>query len=445
MKIEAPKNINYAATVVELKTFVDLANCDNVKAAIIFGNSVIVSKGQKEGDVGLFFPVECQLSSEFLASNNQYRKHEYGNQVEGQTGFFEQHGRVKAVKFRGHKSEGFWIPLHSLAYLFNDVHPQDIPHVLPVGTAFDQLNGHEICRKYVPKYTSASTRLQEKGKVAKLEDSIVDGQFRFHFDTANLRRNIHKISPEDFISITDKWHGTSVVISKVLVKRELSWFERVLQRLGIDLRDTVYGSAYSSRRVIKAVNGVKKGTDKSYYSSDVWGAVANEVFDRVPDGFTLYGEIVGFTPDGAPIQSGYTYRCRPGEHRFMVYRVTMTNASGLVVELPYPQMVQFCGKNGFETLPELYYGRAKDLFPNLNAHEHWHENFLKELEAVYVHDQDCPFNNWLPAEGIVVRIDRLNEAENFKLKNFRFLERESKELDKGQVDTETAESTFIAA
>jgi hypothetical protein len=53
----------------------------------------------------------------------------------------------------------------------------------------------------------------------------------------------------------------------------------------------------------------------------------------------------------------------------------------------------------------------------------------------------CEYNNLqVPAEGIVVRIDHLDQSEAFKLKNFRFLEAESKLLDKGESDIETEQS-----
>jgi hypothetical protein len=39
-----------------------------------------------------------------------------------------------------------------------------------------------------------------------------------------------------------------------------------------------------------------------------------------------------------------------------------------------------------------------------------------------------------------VRIDRLEEAEAYKLKSFLFLEWETKQLDRGEVDLETQES-----
>jgi hypothetical protein len=101
LKLTAPRNPNYAATVVELKDFVDLPNCDNVKHALIFGNAVIVGKESSAGDVGLFFPVEAALSPEFLANNNLYRKNAQttlsSNIDPEKSGFFEAHGRIKAI------------------------------------------------------------------------------------------------------------------------------------------------------------------------------------------------------------------------------------------------------------------------------------------------------------------------------------------------------------
>ena len=75
MRIKEPKNQNYAAIVVEIKTIIPLEKCDNVQGAIIMGNQVIVSKDVKVGDIGLYFPLECALSKEYLSNNNLYRVH----------------------------------------------------------------------------------------------------------------------------------------------------------------------------------------------------------------------------------------------------------------------------------------------------------------------------------------------------------------------------------
>ncbi len=431
MKIEKPKNPNYAATVVALSNFVDLAGCDNIKAALIFGNSVIVAKNVKAGEVGIFFPVECQLDKEFLANNNLFRKPEFGNLDEKKKGFFEQHGRVKAVKFRGHKSEGFWIPISALAYTGVTE--------LPGGTDFDRIGDHEICRKYVPK------RNKEPGvgtgeKKVSLESQIVENQFRFHDDTANLRRNIHLLDPKMYVSISDKWHGTSAVFANVKIKRELRWYERIARYLGVAVQEDQYDLVWSSRKAIRGIAKPKQGTNP-FYSADIWSIVAEEVRDRIPKGFTLYGEIVGYLPDGAPIQEGYHYGCQPNTHRFVVYRITSTNPDGKVLELSWKQMAEFCAKYGFELVRELWYGRLDDFCDRPSLKELPHEYLLKSLESTYIKDEMCPFNNFeVPAEGIVVKVDTLEENKAFKLKNFKFLEAETKALDKGAVDIESQEA-----
>jgi hypothetical protein len=428
MKLETPSNKNYAATVVALDRFAPLANADRLQAALIFGNSVIVSLDAKPGDLGLFFPLETALSREFLSANNLFRKPEWGNADATQKGYFEEHGRIKAVKFRGNKSEGFWIPLASLGYLGIDLGS------LQPGDEFDKIGEHEICRKYQPKQNPTSLRTSQ-GRKPKAEDRIVEGQFHFHVDTENLRRNIGKVQPEDWVSISDKWHGTSAVFAHVLVKRELPWWERGLAALGVAVQREEYAHVWSSRRVVKGVAEETTPGAVHFYDSDIWGVVGKEIRDLIPKGYTVYGEIVGWTPEGGAIQPGYHYGCAPGTHRFLVYRVTTTNPDGRVLELSWLQMKEWTRRVGLEMVQELFYGRASNLHYQIGGD--WYDGLLKTIEVQWLRDQMCPHNCMeVPAEGIVLRIERLAECEPLKLKNYRFLEWESKELDKGEVGLE---------
>lgn len=434
LTVSAPKNKNYCAIVVELKTFAQLPNCDNVKAALIFGNSVIVSTAVQPGEKGLFFPVETALSKGFAGNNNLFRKPEFGNTDKSKTGYFEEHGRVKCVKFRGHKSEGFWIPLSSLEYLGVDISE------LRVGDEFDTLGGQEICRKYVAK---SHFRGQRTHKAVTKRDLFANGQFRFHTDTENLRRNMSKISPDDLISISDKWHGTSAVFANVLVPRELKWYERLLLKLGVQIKREEYALVWSSRRVIKGIRDKSVCGQQHYYSSDIWGTVAKEIEHTIPVGFTIYGEIVGYTTTGESIQKAYSYGCSPSEHKFLVYRVTVTTPEGTVTELGWQQVKEFCEKRGLETVRELFFGKARDLWEGRpdETVEEWRESFLKRLELNFVSDRKCKYNSFkVPAEGVVLRKDHLDRAEVYKCKNFAFLERETKMLDLGEQDMETSES-----
>lgn len=425
-------NRNYCAIVVKAETFVDLPNCDNVKGCLIFGNHVIVGKETAPGTTGLYFPVETQILPALLGPANLYRKAEFGNKdPEAKGGFFEAHGRVKCMKFRGHKSEGFFIPLTTL---------KDIPlDDMTPGVEFNNIGDMKICCKYVPRNqrTPGDGNRKQGVKKARKADLILDGQFRFHYETAQLKRNIHRLEPNTRISITDKWHGTSVVVGHLVTKRTLSFFERMGKKLGLKIQEEEYGIVAASRRVIKSVAGEIDQDKNHYYDTDLYSLVGKEIADRIPKGFTIYGEIVGYTPTGSAIQKGYGYRCLPAAHRLMVYRVTFTNHDGHVYELSWEQLKEFCQSKGLETVIELFVGTVEE-FLKFDVPEDWRPWFLDELTRTYL-EKKCPYNGDRPAEGVVIRVDRLQESEAYKLKSFAFLQHETKMLDEGAEDLEASE------
>lgn len=178
-------NQNYCATVVEIKTLIPLENCDNVQAALIMGQQVIVSKEVKVGDIGLYFPVECQLGKEYLSNNNLYKNAEL-NVDNTKKGYFEENGRIKCVKFRGHKSEGLFMPINSLK--------MSSMFTVKIGDCFNELEGVVICIKYIVKQNRTpgapgSGKLRNK---QPKETKIIDNQFRFHEDTlcVDFYRNV---------------------------------------------------------------------------------------------------------------------------------------------------------------------------------------------------------------------------------------------------------------
>jgi len=89
-------------------------------------------------------------------------------------------------------------------------------------------------------------------------------------------------------------------------------------------------------------------------------------------------------------------------------------------------------------VPELYYGRAKDLF-KIPVEYHWNENFVQKLSEQYL-EKDCDMCvNTVPDEGICIRRE-VFDIDVYKHKSFRFFEWETKQLDSGEVDLETQES-----
>lgn len=423
MKLKKPINQNYCVTIVEIRNIIELDNCDNVVHTNIMGNLVITSKDTKVGDVGLYFPVETQLSDEYCKINNLYR-HSENNSNPDKKGYMEDNRRIRCVKFRGHESQGLFMPISSVSEFLDE------GDELFIGDEFDTLNDHSICNKYVVKIreSNPSNRKNKKPK----ESKIIDNQFRFHEDTNMLYKNLNKINPEDYIHISYKLHGTSGISSKILCKKKLSLWNKIGKLLGFDVNKQQYDYIYASRKVIK--NSDLNPNANHFYGDDIWGFAHEVVKDYLTNGLTLYYEIVGFLPSGAVIQKDYDYGQEPGTFGIYIYRITYTNTEGKVFEYSAKQVQEWCKLNGLNAVPELYYGKVKDFYAFRNT-INWEDDFLSAIKLMY-NDHNCYMcKNTVPEEGCVIRLDKLN-FEAYKAKSALFYERETKMLDKGEVDIE---------
>lgn len=313
---------------------------------------------------------------------------------------------------------------------------------LKVGDEFTdiEINGvnYSICEKYFVPVRNSNPGGKAPDKQPKIS-RLVDNQFYLHGDTDNLRKNIHKLNPNDIIGIHYKKHGTSIVIGNVLVKRPLKLYEKILQKFGVDLNDKVYDIVYSSRKVVKN-EYLNPNAGQGYYGEDIWGVVAKEVGHLIPKGWTLYGEIIGFTSGGSYIQKDYDYGCNIGEHKFYIYKISVTNTDGEVVYLTDKQIMEWCEKVGLlykDTF--IYYGSVKDFMLNefySTETEGWREKFLEFLEEDY-NEKDCYMcTNKVSEEGIVLRVEKLEEYEAYKLKSKRFIYWESEAQEKEESNIE---------
>ena len=197
-----------------------------------------------------------------------------------------------------------------------------------------------------------------------------------------------------------------------------------------------YDYIYGSRKVIK--NQYETQNVNDFYDGDLYSIIKDELKEFIPKNFNVYGECVGFTPGGGAIQGGYDYGCRGIEHKIFIYRITIVNPDGNIIELSTKQIKDFCDKNGLNYVPLHYIGKAGDLYPSLDKENHWHEDFIANLERDFASGKCDMCSNDVPREGMVLRIEKLNYFESYKLKSFEFLERETKMLDEGVVDLESA-------
>ena len=460
--IVGPKaNINYLAKIVRIENFKPHTDPEvtKLKCCVIDGFNIICGIDSQPG-LYVYFPTACCLNPDFLRYANLYRHTELNADPE-QSGMFDDNGRVKAIRLRGELSEGFILPAVTLENYILSVTNVNIE--VKEGTEFDCVE-HDgktfwINKKYIPKNTRipGAPGSGRSAKQPKGFDRILEDQFRFHYDTTLIKKCPNVIKPGDLISITEKVHGTSGISAYVLCKtprawnnKACAWIAKNIFRLNLigDVDHCIeYDYLYASRTVIKNKFFNKNVTD-GFYGVDVWKYADNLVKPCLQKGMTVYYEIVGFLPNGGYIQKGYDYGCIPpkegdvyqhGVHfKVMVYRVTLTNASGNVHEFSAREVQQWCKFVGLAPVTEYYYGFASDLYPELKVEEHWNENFIQMLANDKRFHMECDSptcDNKVPHEGIVIKSENM-KSEAFKLKCFKFLDKEGKALDKGESNIE---------
>lgn len=425
-------------------------NADKLVLATCFVNTVCVNKDMyHEGEIGVYFPVDLQLSMEFCQKNGLLAVYENGVNVSG--GYMDPAKRnVKAIKLRGEQSDGLFLPLKCLEYTGVDMDS------LNIGDTITTVNGHEICRKYIPRGKHQATAAGGAGKRAKRKAKrSIAPVFYEHIDTEQLAYNLHMFKPGDLIEITRKLHGTSGRTShtKVFQGMKRTFWDKLFRREGTPIYDWGYVSG-TRRTVLDTFDG-------GFYGSNEFRKQYHDFFEgKLLKGETVYYEIVGFTHDGGSIMgvcdnkklndkefvkkygetTTFSYGCAPGvqyelefneqgdvvnripfyhKNDIYVYRMTMTNEDGEVVEYTPDQMRHRCMYMGVKTVPLHWYGFIPENpgskeDDTISAGE-W---VLKKAEQFY--DGEEPIDPTHIREGVVVRVINRPTFTAYKHKNFQF-------------------------
>lgn len=416
------------------------SNADRLQIATIFGASVIVGLDVKIGDLGVYFPIDLQLSEEYCAQNNLVRKKdENGNNVGG---YLDPDKRnIRAMKLRGEKSEGLFMPLESLAYTGETK--------FEVGNKIDVLNGHEICRKYIPKVQNRQGHVSEGNRTRKRHVPIAP-LFAEHADTEQLAYNMEAFKAGDHIEITLKMHGTSGrtgYLPKFQGYKRTFW-DKIFRREGTPIYD--WGYVTGTRRCV--INDFNDGG--GFYGDNAFREPHARFFEgKLHKGETVYYEIVGFTNTGAPImgqvsnskisdkeftkqygkETVFSYGCDPkgtpamingaGEtvceaspqSAMYVYRMTMTNEDGDVVEYTPDFMRYRCEQMGAKCVIPFWNGMIPDTYGGwASAGE-----YVKEIAEMF-YDGPDPVGKTHVREGVVIRIINRPKFCAYKHKNFSF-------------------------
>ena len=410
MKLEIKENSkNYACSVVEIKDLFPIEGADAVVRTVVNGNNVVVPKSTEIGSKMLYFVSGTKLSADYCKLNNLLDKEELNMDTTKRGFISSKQFRVKAIKLRGIVSDGMLMPLNSLDKSIG----LDNVAKLKLGDEFTDINGLNICEKYVVAERGSNQGGQKTPKANKLKDLLLDTQFRFHHETEHFVKHQDKFKQETEIIITRKLHGSSLILANVLLNKKLSFKDKVAKFFGVAVPTEEYGIIWSSGKPKgKLPKGIESETNKwetpnpSYYTSDIWARAYKEIGDKVEKGISIYAEIVGKGIQG----DLFTYNQEYGIH---VYRITQTSIDGNVVEFSWEQVKKYCEKYGLNYVEEYFVGKVKEMVV-------FDDSLLGYLQQKYLNKSypDCKID-----EGICIRIRETDEI--FKLKSPNFIKMES--------------------
>ena len=231
--------------------------------------------------------------------------------------------------------------------------------------------------------------------------------------------------PGDTIYITRKLHGTSARTMKtVKVTKKTNWLRKLLHMPPKIFKEVSVVSG--SRRVV--LKDMTK--NDGYYSDNSFRKKYHDLLkDRLPEGLSVFYEIVGWVNESTPIMGSvsnrgvkekeftkkfgdtttFSYGCKPGENEMYVYRMTVTTADGTVFEVPWETVKVWCDKLGVKHVPDL----EKFIF---TTPEDLQERVHKYIDGMPADE----IGKTHIAEGVVIRIDNRPTFTAFKDKVFEF-------------------------
>lgn len=448
--------IPYCAYVTKIRNLRKHTNADRLLCGECFGNTVVVGLSTQPDELGIYFPTDGKLGVEYAVKNDLLRrKDENGNPAGG---YLDPEKRnIKALKLRGEKSDGLFMPLSSLSD-FTDISG------LKEGDQITVLNGVTICEKYIPRTNPRGQR--GGGNKTRKHNVPVAPLFMEHADTEQLAYNLSAFYPGDLVEITLKMHGTSQRTAHLptLSGYRRTLMDKLFRREGTPIYD--WGYISGTRRV------VLEDYDGGFYGSNEFREQHSRQFEgKLHKGETVYYEVVGFTTDGTPIMASaenkkvdkltgdksfskqygektvFSYGCSPNglkdledpnlpvsysvdapQSDLYVYRMTMTNEDGDVVEYPPDFMRYRCEQMGVKCVIPLWRG----IIPDKPIIYH------KDEEGHIFHTEECTAGDWIKdvaeqyydgpdpvgkshiREGVVIRIVNRPKFTAYKHKNFSF-------------------------
>ena len=409
--------MGHKAIIAKIDRVVPIEGADRIKIAMVLGEQVIVSKEWQQGMVGVFFPVDVQISEEYCQYNNLFRDSSK-NQNNEVKGFFEDSRRVRAQPFMKVRSSGYFSTLESLdVFGYFDY---------KLGDQFDEINGMKVCEKYI----SEKVKQQIAREGVKRTKVVSFPTFAKHVDSDQFKHFADRIEKGSIIYFHAKVHGTSFRVGYLPKKVTLPWWKEQVNKIVPVFPTEQLDFVVGTRNVILD-NPNKEG----YHGSEEFRfEVFRSLQPYLTEGITLYGEIAGYA-NGKSIMPNhdikalkdkkyiqkygdtnvYSYGCTFGSMRYHVYRATRQSLDGTQVDMTQAELEKWCDSRGIvrtlEVHPPMIYDGDVEALRTLVEE-------LTERPSLLTEDFINPHQI---GEGIILRVENGKAVPDFyKSKSYSF-------------------------
>lgn len=256
-------------------------------------------------------------------------------------------------------------------------------------------------------------------------------------------------------------HNTSGRVGYVLSERDLTWKERIATRLGIKVDNRIWKHLNGTRRVV-----IEESSGTQFHDPTIRDKAFRLFKDKLRKGETVYFEIVGYESTGATImpsvsteklkdkaftekygkQMTFSYGCEPKECDIYVYRMTVANEEGQVVDYCWDDVVSRCKEMEVKHVPELMRTTFEEIAEEFKSNtgedsaddRSVQARFAEMIEELVKGPSTVDSSHI--REGVCIKIDNggLNNR-TFKHKSYEFKFLEGIIKDSGVVDAEEVE------
>lgn len=407
----------HKAIISKIDRTIPIEGADRIQIAMVLGEQVIVSKDWKEGMIGVFFPVDVQISEAYCQYNNLFRDSSK-NRDNAVKGFFEDSRRVRAQPFMKVRSSGYFSTIDSLdVFGYFD---------FKLGDQFDEINGIKVCEKYISE--KAKQKMANQG--TKSVKVVNFPSFKKHVDSDQFKHFADRIEKGSLLHFHAKVHGTSFRVGYLPEHIELpNWKKKINEYVPI-FKDKKMSYVVGTRNVI-----IETGEKEGFHGSEAFRfQVADVLKPFLEEGMTIYGEIAGYA-NGKPIMPNhdirslkdkrytdkygntnvYSYGCPDGVFRLHVYRITRETLGGVQVDMTQAEMERWCDDRGIT--------RTIDVHPKM-VYDGDVEALRSLVDELTERPDDLTedfINPHQIGEGIIIRVENGKTTPDFyKSKSFAF-------------------------